>query len=180
MAIRGSSPEGRGDAFCGDLPRRRLGFVCITVVMALLVALQLKPSPGLAIKSLTQESRADGLSQNNKKVPTALGKNMTNWLIDHATDYAIQPPKTPGAYIHIGKAGGSTISHQLLNGCHSFVKKPCKEAVPYETRISQLTTYYHIPDFRKEAIRTQPYEFFVISLIRARNMSKKGFSKNGT
>jgi len=60
------------------------------------------------------------------------------------------PPKTLGAFIHIGKTGGSTISLQLVNGCHSFVPKPCKnrpQTIHPESAVSKLTTYYHVPDF---------------------------------
>lgn len=46
-------------------------------------------------------------------------------------------------FIHLGKTGGSTLSLQLRNGCHSFVEKPCHK-VPNETIVSELVTdYYH-------------------------------------
>jgi hypothetical protein len=59
------------------------------------------------------------------------------------------PPNTLGAFIHFGKTGGSTISQLLMNGCHSFVPKPCtdKPPIPNESALSKLTTYFHIPDF---------------------------------
>ena len=48
-----------------------------------------------------------------------------------------------GAFIHIGKTGGSSISLLLRNGCHSFMPKPCR-TVPLETIVSKLVgTYYH-------------------------------------
>lgn len=47
------------------------------------------------------------------------------------------------AFIHVGKTGGSSLSLQLRNGCHSFVKKPCHH-VQNETIVSELVTdYYH-------------------------------------
>lgn len=46
-------------------------------------------------------------------------------------------------FIHLGKTGGSTLSFQLRNGCHSFIKKPCR-SVQNETVVSELVTaYYH-------------------------------------
>lgn len=60
----------------------------------------------------------------------------------------IKPPRTPGAFLHLGKTGGSTLSHVLRNGCHSWVPKPCH--IPTnESYVSQLSTYYHLPDFQK-------------------------------
>jgi hypothetical protein len=54
------------------------------------------------------------------------------------------PPHTPGAFIHVGKTGGSTLARYLRNGCHSFVPKPCNTVNRYllnESYISKTTTY---------------------------------------
>jgi len=57
-------------------------------------------------------------------------------------------PNTPGAFIHLGKTGGSSLSKLLKNGCHSFIPKPCQNvSKENETPLSKLTTYYHAPDF---------------------------------
>lgn len=73
-------------------------------------------------------------------------------------DYTV--PFTPGAFIHLGKSGGSTLSKFLKNGCFSFVPKPCNEVpnlrqikgghhpIFKENPLSLLTTYFHTPDFR--------------------------------
>ncbi|GFH58327.1 hypothetical protein CTEN210_14803 [Chaetoceros tenuissimus] len=73
-------------------------------------------------------------------------------------DYTV--PFTPGAFIHLGKSGGSTLSKFLKNGCFSFVPKPCNEVqnlhqvkgahhpIFKESPLSLLTTYFHTPDFR--------------------------------
>jgi hypothetical protein len=72
-----------------------------------------------------------------------------------------KPPRTPGAFLHIGKTGGSTLSHLLRHGCHSWAPKPCQ--IPAnETYISQLSTYYHVPDFKK--LNKTAYSFYTISL----------------
>jgi hypothetical protein len=80
------------------------------------------------------------------------------WL-EHAE--STKPPRTPGAFLHIGKTGGSTLSLNLRNGCHSWVSKPCKIPVN-ESYISQLSTYYHVPDFQK--LNKTAYSFYTISL----------------
>jgi hypothetical protein len=50
---------------------------------------------------------------------------------------------TNGAFIHMGKTAGSSVSLLLRNGCHSFMPKPCR-TVPLETIVSRLVgTYYH-------------------------------------
>ena len=80
------------------------------------------------------------------------------------------PPLTSGAFIHIGKTAGSTLSMLLRNGCHSHVPKPCMndlELPPFrESHVSKLTTYYHIPDFEsilQKNHKEHPYDFFVFT-----------------
>mmetsp|Transcript_8393 Transcript_8393/g.12626 ORF Transcript_8393/g.12626 Transcript_8393/m.12626 type:complete len:450 (-) Transcript_8393:129-1478(-) len=102
---------------------------------------------------------------------------MTKRALDKDSASPPLPPETLGAFIHIGKTGGSTLSRLLRNGCHSWVKKPCtKEAdLPksLESAISKLTTYYHTPDFEggifgqkglEDNHQIKPYNFFVITL----------------
>jgi hypothetical protein len=86
--------------------------------------------------------------------------DIPGWLADADT---IKPPRTPGAFLHLGKTGGSSLSRMLRNGCHSFVAKPCRGLIPKnESYISQLTTYYHTPDFHK--LNKTAYSFYIISL----------------
>lgn len=65
---------------------------------------------------------------------------------------------SPGAFIHLGKIGGSTLSTLLKNGCRSWVPKPCdsrymsEHNLLLESAISNLTTYYHTPDFVNEVM----------------------------
>lgn len=83
----------------------------------------------------------------------------------------LPPERTLGAYIHLGKTGGSTISTTFLrNGCHGIVPKPCRKNFrPYETAVSNLTTYYHTTDFtyhRKYGLFAKPHlhDFYVFPL----------------
>jgi hypothetical protein len=88
-------------------------------------------------------------------------QNVRRWILEGEQH---QPPNTPGALLHIGKTGGSTISGHLRNGCHSWLKKPCRE-IPEdeeESFVSQLTTYYHLPDFH--TLGEVPYDFYVVLL----------------
>lgn len=85
-----------------------------------------------------------------------LDNDSSNLLEIVAANHSIQ--KTPknttavGAFVHIGKTGGSTLSTLLRNGCHSFVKKPCRNiSRRSESYMSRLTTYYHVPDFDRLA-----------------------------
>jgi len=49
-----------------------------------------------------------------------------------------------GAFVHIGKTGGSSLSVLLRNGCHSWMPHPCRN-VTRETRASELIeSYYHV------------------------------------
>jgi hypothetical protein len=51
------------------------------------------------------------------------------------------PPRNSSAdsfgFVHIGKTGGSTISHLLRNGCNSFQTGPCRN-ITNETIVSKL------------------------------------------
>jgi len=74
-----------------------------------------------------------------------------------------------GAFIHIGKTGGSTLSHHLSWGCHSFVKKPHSgrsKTIDHETITSKATTYYHTPDLDKllDDSKRFLYKFYVFSI----------------
>eukprot|EP00980_Cylindrotheca_fusiformis_P003507 scaffold781_cov132-Cylindrotheca_fusiformis.AAC.26 len=69
-----------------------------------------------------------------------------------------RPPKTPGAIIHVGKSGGSTLASVLRNGCHSFMKKPCRK-IANESIVSKVTTYYHTPDW--EILGKKEYDFYL-------------------
>jgi hypothetical protein len=66
-----------------------------------------------------------------------------------------------GAFVHMGKTGGSTISVVLRNGCHSFLPHPCRN-VTNETIASKLIqSYYHVPDFG--LLKQGSHEFYLVS-----------------
>jgi hypothetical protein len=69
---------------------------------------------------------------------------------------------TGGAFVHIGKTGGSTISKRLRNGCASFLAHPCY-IVPDETIASRLIhSYYHVMDFG--LLPKSHHDFYMLSL----------------
>lgn len=53
------------------------------------------------------------------------------------------PPS--GAFVHIGKTAGSSLSVLLRNGCHSFVPKPCRTIPALEESMASklVESYYH-------------------------------------
>ena len=75
------------------------------------------------------------------------------------------PPNRLGAFVHVGKAGGSTLSALLKFGCHSFALQKCDgRYLPNETAVSKLVTYYHTPDFMNKKLYHSHYEFYLFSL----------------
>lgn len=67
-----------------------------------------------------------------------------------------------GAFVHLGKTGGSALSSLLRNGCHSWSPHPCRN-VTDETMASRLiTSYYHVPDFG--LLRQSNHDFYFITL----------------
>jgi Sulfotransferase family len=66
-----------------------------------------------------------------------------------------------GAFVHIGKTGGSTISVVLRNGCHSYRPHPCRN-ITKETIASKLIqSYYHVPDFG--LLPQSKHDFYLVS-----------------
>lgn len=67
-----------------------------------------------------------------------------------------------GAFVHMGKTGGSTLSVLLRNGCHSWMPHPCRN-VTSETIASELIeSYYHVPDFA--FLRQSQHDFYMITV----------------
>jgi len=114
--------------------------------------------------TLVNETNRDTTINNKTTIKSPLYYNITKDIDTY------KPPNTPGAFIHIGKTGGSTISLLLRNGCHGFVRKPCKdlsERQP-ESYVSYLSTYYHVPDFINGKLlqhsQAVGYDFYVINI----------------
>ena len=65
-----------------------------------------------------------------------------------------------GAFLHLGKTGGSTLATQLRNGCHSFIPKPCplfnNQSQEEIAASRKIQTYYHVPDFHRLPNRPLP------------------------
>lgn len=104
--------------------------------------------------------------------PSFRGKNITSDDSFDERSNAIQPISNSekntirrGALIHVGKTAGSTVSVLLRNGCHQFVKRPCK-VIPtdQESMASKLISdYYHVPDFFKLWNSSLQHDFYVVS-----------------
>jgi hypothetical protein len=107
---------------------------------------------GLVVASTTTWQLSTALTTNSDSSSSFPQRaTMRQWLskADHA-----QPPATPGAFLHLPKTGGSTLSLLLRHGCHATVlPKPCHNVTtteqPVESYLSLLSTYYHIADFPK-------------------------------
>ena len=67
-----------------------------------------------------------------------------------------------GAFVHVGKTGGSALSVLLRNGCHSFIPHPCR-TITNETIASKLiNSYYHVPDFN--FLPQSHHDFYLMTL----------------
>jgi len=129
-----------------------------------------------------EKSEDSSLTQLQTKARMLLA-NKTNSL----------PPDSLGAFIHIGKTGGSTLSILLKNGCHSWLPKPCQyrytfeKTLRLESALSNLTTYYHTPDFVNKVmfqnLEAGKHEFIVITvrdpLERMISNYQSGHPENG-
>ena len=95
---------------------------------------------------------------------TVLMAKLNHIVADYNQSIRVMPPHTPGAFIHLGKCGGSSLSVHLRNGCHSFVRKPCRPKVANESYISKLTTYVHTPDFDKLGRSDWTFDFYAVTI----------------
>ncbi len=102
-----------------------------------LIGSKKKSKGSIANRSSTPGLLSDRVERPTESSPIQVARSETSFLaLTH--NYT----KTAG-FIHVGKCGGSSLTSQLRNGCHSFVKKPCS-VIANETAISELVTdYYH-------------------------------------
>jgi hypothetical protein len=66
-----------------------------------------------------------------------------------------------GAFVHMGKTGGSTLSLLLRNGCHSFMRHPCRHVANETMASKQILSYYHVPDFA--FLQQSHHDFYFIT-----------------
>lgn len=96
----------------------------------------------------------------NKNQPENVGVPRQRSVSRAVQKLRTQAP-TGGAFIHMGKTGGSAISLLLRHGCHSFMPHPCRQ-VPDESVASKLIeSYYHVPDFA--LLQRAHHDFYFIS-----------------
>jgi Sulfotransferase family len=78
-------------------------------------------------------------------------------------DRRLMLKQSVGGFVHIGKTAGSTLTAQLVNGCHSYLPHPCNYNVRNESKVSQLASaYYHVPDFKN--LPQSNHSFYVVTL----------------
>jgi Sulfotransferase family len=108
-------------------------------------------SASVIVMSSYEVDRASGLGNDPSNIDSRSGIK------------PISTPQSPygGAFVHIGKTGGSTISVALRNGCHSYRPHPCRN-ITKETIASRLIqSYYHVPDFG--LLPQSKHDFYLVS-----------------
>lgn len=99
-------------------------------------------------------------SENNQQAPPLLPTSSTS--ITRVFNATGKQDPTGGAFVHIGKTGGSTLSKLMRNGCPSMIERPCYH-VPKETIVSKLVhSYYHVMDFG--LLPQSNHDFYLLSL----------------
>ena len=105
--------------------------------------------------------------------PTPKISNVVNHTLEIATNrkeikviHRIPTAQRPdgGAFLHVGKTGGSSLSVLLRNGCHSYMPHPCRNITQQpETIASHLIhSYYHVPDFG--LLPQSHHDFYLITV----------------
>ena len=129
-------------------------------------------SQTLSTQAVTNFSSLKSDPNKPGKLPKNVRVKIEVFMNDTMTQRQL-PPETPGAFLHVGKAGGSTLCSVLLNACHSFIGKPCEKRKHFnfthmnETYMSALTTYIHTPDFHLLGRKPEYSDFsFYIATIR--------------
>lgn len=67
-----------------------------------------------------------------------------------------------GAFVHVGKTGGSALSVLLRNGCHSFLPHPCRNVTSESIASQKIQSYYHLPDFN--FLPQSHHDFYLLTL----------------
>jgi hypothetical protein len=108
---------------------------------------------------------------NSRSLPTNVLDEIQAYLSFNVTKRPF-PPNTPGAWLHVGKAGGSTLCQVHPTAYHSFVLKYYKKTMPaqrmkFDNYFGATTTYIHTPDFdklRKQGQYYPEYSFYIANI----------------
>lgn len=86
------------------------------------------------------------------------------------------PPsqQTLGAFVHVSKSGGSTLSYMLRYGCHSIIMKKglCNKVSIWKSNddsfLSKTVQYYHVPDFENrklwKSMELKRHQYYVFTV----------------
>lgn len=137
--------------FKGD--RSKMWFVIASLLVVTFTILAIGTSVRLIHVAVTFQNEAAGHQVPSK---VAAIKNLKYLLsnrsiVDGLAPAPVKKKKSQrpdgGAFVHIGKTGGSALSLLLRNGCHSWIPHPCRN-ITNESIVSRHTvSYYHVPDF---------------------------------
>jgi hypothetical protein len=115
-------------------------------------------------ENVTRKERA----ARPRKFPTSISVASSSYKAQHQflNERPVLPPTYQhadgGAFVHLGKTGGSALSIHLRNGCHSFLPHPCRN-ITNETLASRLIeSYYHVPDF--SFLQLSNHDFYMITI----------------
>ncbi|CAB9520274.1 expressed unknown protein [Seminavis robusta] len=122
---------------------------------------------------VTQSVAEFTVSNQQGEEEKVMGGNQNRTSAEHGKELLVPQHVDGGAFVHLGKTGGSTLSQFLRNACHSFLPKPCG-VIPNETLISRLITdYYHVPDFFR--LSRKIHSFYLVSLRDPFERTVSGF-----
>jgi len=103
------------------------------------------PNKTHVIRSISELTTTNALGPNLYLPPQFLHENLRKSTMPQGDSSPTTANlRTMGAFVHIGKTAGSTLSLLLRNGCHSFLPKPCRRIPAPESMASHLVgSYYH-------------------------------------
>ena len=112
-----------------------------------------------------EQLRYEFTSGNESFVPVSnTARTTTHTRTGTTTDSStsLQNPHG-GAFVHLGKTAGSTLSVLLQNGCHSFMPHPCREVPPaFDSPANHMVnSYYHVPDFG--LLPASQHDFYIVT-----------------
>ena len=125
----------------------------------------------VAETSTIENTRLTTRKEEYRSLPTNVLDEIQAYLSIDVTQRPL-PPNTPGAFLHVGKAGGSTLCSVHPLSFHSFVLKSrynqtrrIEKGLATENYFGATTTYVHTPDFHMLGGKYYPkYSFYVANL----------------